>query len=109
MPENNNKKTTIKNLRNLSEGQLYYLECIRMYASSLIRSIDNVVDLAMELVNKKTEEKPSQNDEMASEILCEALDNYYTCILDDIQELYSLSIEAGIVDRLKTKTPVRVT
>ena len=109
MPENNNKKTTLKNLRNLSEGQLHYLERLRMYATSLIRSIDNGVDLAMELGNNKANEKPSKNDEIGREILGEALDNYYTAILEDIQELYSLSVEAGIVDQLKTKTPVRVT
>lgn len=109
MPENNNKKTTIKNLRNLSEGQLYYLERLRMYASSLIRAIDNGVDLAMELDNKKSKKKSSDHDKLAREILGEALDNYYTSILEDIQELYSLSVEAGIVDQLKTNTPVRVT
>ena len=80
-----------------------------MYASSLIRAIDNGVDLAMELDNKKSKQKSSDHDKLAREILGEALDNYYTSILEDIQELHSLSVEAGIVDRLKTNTPVRVT
>ena len=97
MSEDNNNKKLNNYLEDLSEGKLYYLDRMRMHCKSLIRAIDNGIDLGMELENGKSKKKISKSQAEVNELLGEALDNYYISIVEDIEMLYGVAKKTEMV------------
>jgi len=97
MSEDNKNNITINGLNDLSEGKLYYLDRMRMHAKSLIRAIDNGIDLAMELENGKSKKKVSKSQSEVNELLGEALNNYYISIVEDVEMLYGVATQTKML------------
>jgi len=84
-------------LNELSETKLYYLDRLQMHCKSIVRAVDNGIDLAMELENDKPTKK-NKGDSDVREILSEALDNYYISIVEDIEMLYGVAKKMEMVE-----------